>query len=135
MLPAGNGTVPQFTGWRVRSIGQVVDGRIVNGNHAGTRTGLDGHVAHCHATLHRQTLHGRPGKFERTTGATRGTDLADDGQYHILGRHARCQLAVDANLKILRFFHDQALCRQHMLNIRGANTKRKRTKGAMGRGM
>ena len=67
---------------------QVVDRRVVDGDHAGARAGLDRHVAHGHPAFHRQRADGAAAELDRVAGAAGGADPADHREREVLGRHA-----------------------------------------------
>ena len=94
-----------------------------------------GEIEEAVATFHGQILHGSTGKLDRAARAARSTDLANDRKHDIFGRNTGRQLSIDTNLEVLRFRHYQALRCQHMLHIRGTNTKCERTKGPVRGGM
>lgn len=68
-------------------------------------------------------------------GAARRTDLADDRQHHVLGRHAITQRAIDAHFHRLGGREQQGLGGEHMLDLRRADAEGQRAQCAMRRGM
>lgn len=62
-------------------------------------------------------------------------DLADHGEYDVLGRHAERQFAFDQHQHILHFLGDQALGGEHVLDLGSANTVSQSTECAVGRGV
>ena len=67
---------------------------------------------------------GAAGVFDAVAGAAVGRDLADQVQDQILGRHARGQPAVDAQLHSLGLGLQQRLRGQHVFDFAGADAKR-----------
>jgi hypothetical protein len=75
------------------------------------------------------------GIFDDVTRAAGGADLADDGEDDVLGADADRQVTVNADTHVLGPRGQEGLRREHMLDLRGADTERKRTERAMGRGV
>src|ERR1700676_2088420 len=73
-------SIPLRTLGGARFVLEILEGDLVRSDHAGPRTGLDGHIANRHALVHRQSANGGPAIFEHVAGASRDTDLADDRQ-------------------------------------------------------
>jgi hypothetical protein len=71
----------------------------------------------------------------RQARATRGANLANDGQHHVFAGQAFGQHAIDLDAHVFGFFGQQGLGGQHMLNLRGANAMGQCAKGTMGTGM
>ena len=105
---------------------------MIHSHHAGASARFNGHVTDRHPTFDRQAFDGTAGELDRITRATGGTDLGDDRQYHVFGGHAAAQLTLDTDPHVFHLLGDQTLCRQHMLNLAGADTMSQGTKGAVG---
>ena len=85
--------------------------------------------------FHGELAYGAAGKFDGVARTSRRTDFTNNGKRDILGGDAMPKFAFDLNLHRFCFFHKQALCRQHMLHFRSADTKSKTGKCAMRAGM
>ena len=93
---------------------------------AGTRTGLDRHVADRHAFFHRQGLDRAASVFEYVASAAVDADRANDVQHQILGGDSRLQLAAHVDRERLRLALEQTLRRQDMADLGRADAERKR---------
>src|SRR3546814_5816542 len=93
---------------------QVLEGHRIGGDQAGAGTGLDRHVAHGHALLHRQRCNGGAAVLDDMTGAAVDADGADHVQDQVLGGDPGAELAVDGDRKRLRLALQQALRGQHV---------------------
>src|SRR6266487_264879 len=58
LTPGRDGLIEELTLRRVGTALDIGEGRLVGRDHASTRTGLNGHVAQRHASLHREIAHG-----------------------------------------------------------------------------
>ena len=96
---------------------------------------LDRHVAHRHATFHRQRLDRRAAVLDDVTDAAAGADLADDREDDVLGRHARWHVAFDVDRHPLRPRLRQRLGGQHVFDLAGADAERQGTERAVGCGV
>ncbi|MNZ51345.1 hypothetical protein D3C78_691550 [compost metagenome] len=67
--------------------------------------------------------------------AAGGADLADDRQDDVLGGDAGGQLALHAHPHVLHLLRHQALGRQHVLDLGGADAVGQRAEGAVGGGV
>lgn len=72
-----------------------------------------------------------PPKFNGVTRAACRTDLTDNSQHHVFSGDTRIQLSIDTDQHVFGLFLHQALCRQHMLDLRCTNTVCKGAKSAM----
>src|SRR5690554_601675 len=133
--PVFNGLIPGFAFRRERTTFHVVDGGVIHRHHTHTGTALNGHVADGHTAFHAQATDCLTTKLDGVTGTACGTDLADDGQDHILASHACAKFAVHLHQHVLHLFLNQALGSQNVLNFRGTDTVGQATKGAVSRGM
>ncbi len=94
LAPTRNGRIPCLAFGGHLATGQVLESRIVRRHHPCAGTGFDGHVADRHSLVHRQRADGRAAVFHGVSRATVDTDLPDDAQHDVLGRHAPWQRAV-----------------------------------------
>ena len=118
-----------------RPAAQVGDRRLVDGDQAGARAGLDRHVAHRHPPFHAERADRAAGELDRVAGAAGGADLADDRQHDVLGAAAAAELAVDLHEHVLRLAREQRLRRQHVLDLARADAMGERAERAVGRGV
>jgi hypothetical protein len=116
---------------RVRPARKVLEGRVVRADEAGPRAAFDAHVADRHALLHRQRANRLTGVLEDVAGAATDTDPGDQREDDVLRADARSQPAVDVHLVGLGSSLQQALRRQHHLDLAGADAERQRAEGAM----
>ena len=114
---------------------EIGERHVVGRDHPRARAGLDRHVAHRHAAVHRERLDRRPGVLEHVTLAARDAQLPDRGQHEVLRRQPERQVALEAHLHRLRQHLLQGLRREHMLDLGGADPERERTECAVGRRM
>ena len=108
---------------------------MITTNQSRTCTGLNGHVAQCHSTFHRQVGNRLTGELYGMPGTTGGANLADNSQYNILRSNSFSHRTVDSYAHVFGFILNQALCCQYMFYFRGTNTKCERGKGTMCGGM
>jgi hypothetical protein len=102
--PVRDRAIPFVGLGRERAILQVCDRGFVDPDHPGTSAGFDGHVAERHAGFHRQRANDRAAEFDRIARPGRRSDLADQGECHVLDGTAERQLAVDPNEHVFAFF-------------------------------
>jgi len=119
----------------IRSTLQIVYGGVIHRHDSGTGTGFDGHITYGKTTLHAEITHGIPGKFDHIAGTTGGTQPADNGQGDVFSGNALTQFAIHLYQHGFGLFLDQTLGGQHMLHLRGTDTKGQGTEGTMGGGM
>src|SRR5699024_1298984 len=93
--PVVDRILPVLTLRGVRAALEVVEGRLVWGDHAGSGASLDGQVADGHAGFHRQLLDSLATVLNDVPLAAAGADLRDDGEDQVLGGDPRLQLAAD----------------------------------------
>ena len=109
----------------------VVEGRLIGGDHAGAGTGLDRHVANRHTALHGELADRLTAVFQDVTLAAAGADLGDDGEDDVLGRRSLRQGPVHRNRHGLKGSHRQGLGGEHVLNLAGADTEGQCTERAV----
>src|SRR5699024_8646404 len=114
---------------------EVVEGRLVWGDHAGSGASLDGHVADGHAGFHRQLLDGLATVLNDVPLAAAGADLRDDGEDQVLGGDTRLQLAADLDGHGLEGLQRQGLGGQHVLDLGGADAHGDGAEGTVGGGV
>ena len=110
---------------------QIVEGGIVGRDQAGPRAAFDAHVADRHAAFHREAADRLAGVLDDMARAAADADLGDQRQDDVLGRHAGSQPAIDAHLEGLRLRLEQALGRQHVLHLAGADAEGERAERAV----
>jgi Domain of unknown function (DUF5666)/Viral BACON domain/Putative binding domain, N-terminal len=98
---------------------------------ADARASLYGHVADRHALVHRHPIHSIAGVLVRVTTPCLHAKSMDDRQNHILRVHATRKRASDTDAANLHRFDCQALRRQDVPHLRGADAERDGAKCAM----
>ena len=111
------------------------EGRVVGGDHAGAAAALDRHVAHRHAPLHREALDHGAGVLDDVAGGAVGAHLADRAEDQVLGGDAEAELALVGDPHRARLALAQALGREHVLDLAGADPERERAERAVGGGV
>jgi len=91
---------------------------------AGAGACFDSHVAYCHSPFHSQRSDRATGKFDRMACSACCANFAYHRQHQVLGSDTLTEYAFHQHLHGAGFFHQQALSRHHMLNLRRANAKR-----------
>src|SRR5699024_7788873 len=134
-LPVLDRVLPVLTFRGVRAALEVVEGRLVWGDHAGSGASLDGHVADGHAGFHRQLLDGLATVLNDVPLAAAGADLRDDGEDQVLGGDTRLQLAADLDGHGLEGLQRQGLGGQHVLDLGGADAHGDGAEGTVGGGV
>ena len=108
---------------------------FIGSNHAGAGAGLDAHVAHRHASVHRQATDGFAGVLDHVAGAAVDADTPDDTEYDVFGGHPAGQRAINADFHGLRFGLAERLRGQHVFNFRRADADRKTAQRTVSGGM
>ena len=126
-----NRAVPHFTFWCIGPTAKIIDGFGVGRNQPSARASFNGHVADRHAAFDGKLLNGRTGKFDGGTITTRSTDLANNREHDVLGRHPRRDFAVHAHTHVPGLFENQALGGEHMFHFRGTDAEGQRAKGTV----
>ena len=129
--PARDGLVEVGAAGGERPAAEIVEGRLVRGDHAGAGAGFDRHVADGHPLFHRQAADRLARVLDAVAGAAVGGDLADEVQDQVLGRDAAAELAVDAQLQRLGLRLQQRLRGQHVLDFAGADAEGQRAERAV----
>ncbi|KAJ6444371.1 3-isopropylmalate dehydratase [Purpureocillium lavendulum] len=114
---------------------EVLKGGFIGGDHAGTGSALDGHVADGHAGFHAKGSDDRTAKLDDGAGTASGANLANGVEDDVLGADAGGQLAVDLDAHVLGALGDEALGGKDVLDLAGANAKGQSAERAMGRGV
>ena len=104
---------------------------FVRGDHAGPSPRFDRHVADGHPLFHGQGSNRLAGVLDAIARAAVRGELTDEIQDQILGRDARRQFAIDANLHRLGQRLQQGLRGQHMFDFAGADAKGQRPERAV----
>src|SRR3954451_2675628 len=115
----------------MRSALEELEGRVVGGDHAGTRTRFDGHVADRHPAFHRQAADRVTAVLDDVTLAAAGADASDEAENQVLGAHAVSQVADDLDRHRLGSLQRQGLRGEHMLDLAGADAERERAERAV----
>ena len=102
---------------------------------ADPRAALDRHVADRHALVHRHALDGVAGILVGEADAAVHAEAPDDFEDHVLGVHARHQAPGHADAAHLQRIHRQALRREHVADLRGADAERHGAECAVRRGV
>ena len=127
--PGRERPLPGLALWRVRPARQVLERRVVRGDHPGARPRLDRHVADRHPLVHRQRSDGRPGVLDDVAGSAAHADFRDDAEDEVLGRHPGVEPSLDPDLQRPRSGLQQALRHQDVRHFRGADPERQRPEG------
>ena len=109
----------------------VVEGRLVGGNHASAGARLDRHVADRHAALHGELTNRLTAVFQDVALTAASANLGDDGEDDVLGRRAFGQGPVHRNRHGLEGSHRQGLGGEHVLNLAGADAEGQRAERAV----
>jgi hypothetical protein len=133
--PLRHGGVPVRSGGRVRAAGDVLEGRLVRRDQAGSRTALDAHVADRHARLHPERANRRPAVLEDMASAAADADTAQQRQDDVLGGDTGMEPSLDAHLERPRSPLEQRLRREDVLDLGRADAECQRAEGAMRRGV
>src|SRR3954447_9356598 len=108
---------------------------LVGGDHPGPAAGLDRHVADRHAAFHRESLDGPSGVLDDVADRAGDADLADRRQDQVLGGDAVAELAFVADAHRPGLALHEALRREHVLDLAGADPERERAARAAGGGV
>src|SRR5215210_2206925 len=135
LLPLLEGGVPVLAFGSVLPSLQVLEGRLVGGHEASPGPALDGHVAHGHATLHREPPDGLATVFDHVPNPASGTDAVQDAEHQVLGRNVRGELALDGDGHGLRPALGQRLGGEDVLDLAGSDAEGERAERAVGGGV
>ena len=113
----------------------VVEGRLVGGDHPGLGAPLDRHVADRHAALHRELLDRLAAVLDDVPLPAAGAGVGDQVEHEVLGRHAVGQRPVDGDGHRLGLGLHQRLGGQHVLDLGGADAEGDRAERAVGGGV
>src|SRR5579872_2227961 len=113
----------------------IVEGGIVRSNHTGTCARLDCHVAEGHTPFHREVTNRGTAKLNDVAGANARAKFADNGKREIFRCDTGGQFTLNADIHGFGALLQEALGRQHMLNLTGADAEGQRTHCAVRRGM
>ena len=132
-LPILDRTIPHLTFRRMRTALQVLECGLIGRNHAGSRTGLNGHIAYGHALIHGQVANRFATVFDDVALAAAGADLGDNRQNDVLGGSIRRQLAVDVDGHGLERLQRQRLRGHNVLDLGSTDAECQRTECAVRR--
>ena len=119
----------------MRTTREVIKGDLIRIDISTTGSPFDGHVAERHPLLHRQRLDGRARELIGKTDTTFDTQGANDVKDQILGVHTIGQGSIHTDATNLEFVHRQALARENITNLTGADAKSDGAERPMGGGM
>ena len=133
----GGKIFPEFDGAieLLRSKGaatEVVEGRLVRGDHTGAGSGLDRHVADGHAFFHGEVSNHLPCVLQHIPVSTRGGQLAYQVKNQIFGRDSGSQLAIDSQFVGFGEILQKRLGRQDVFDFAGSDSEGQSAKGAVG---
>ena len=114
-------------------LGDPGERRLVGRDHARAAAALDRHVADGHAALHRERLDRRAGELDDVAGGAVDAHLADRREDEVLGGDAEAELARVADAHRARLGRDEALRRQHVLDLARADPEGERAERAVRR--
>ena len=115
------------------SINAKVD--IVGSDHPGARAGLDGHVANRHPALHRERAKDITAVLDDIADSATRSDPSDDRKHDVLRAHTLLEFAVHLDRHRLWSALTQRLGREHVFDLRGADSERERSESPVRRGM
>ncbi len=133
--PVGDGLVPCGTLRGEAAAFEVGEGGRVGGDHAGTGSGLDAHVADGHAAFHGECADGGAGVLDGVAGGSGGADLADDVEDDVLGGDAEGEFAIDGDAEGLGLGLRQRLRGHDVLDFAGADAEGECAEGSVGGGV
>ena len=107
--------------------------RLVRVDVADARAAFDRHVADRHALVDRHAVDGAAAVFVGEADAALDAEPPDDRQDHVLRVDAGRQAAVDVDAPHLQRIERQALRREHVAHLRGADAERDRAERAVRR--
>ena len=129
--PVFDGAIPVLALGGVGASLDVVEGRLVGGDHAGAGARLDRHVANRHTALHGELADRLTAVLQDVALTAAGADLGDDGEDDVLGRRSLRQGSVHRNRHGLEGSHRQGLSGEHVLNLAGADAEGQRAERAV----
>jgi hypothetical protein len=94
---------------------------------------LGSHIAQDQPPANAHRLDGRPGKLDRHVIGSIGSNVGDDAQHQVLGRHVRRELAVDDDAHALRHTQPDLAGCHHCRRFSPANAGAERAQGAVAR--
>src|SRR5205807_1661751 len=125
-FPAADGFLKRFSSRNKRPAFEISEGGFIGRDHAGARAALDGHVAHGHASVHREGANGFAAVFGDVAVAATDANLSDDGKNEVLGGDPSGTLAVDENVERLGARLNETLSCEDMFDFAGADAKGQR---------
>jgi hypothetical protein len=77
---------------------EIFLGYLIKSDYSIFRTGLDGHICHCHTRFHRHFRKSRPDKLHRTIKRTIDADSADNREDYVFAIDTWAELALQYKL-------------------------------------
>ena len=121
--PPLDGTIERLALRREAAALQKRERRLVRVDVADARAAFDRHVADRHALFDRHPIDRRAAVLVREADAALHAEAADDRQDHVLRVHAGAKLAVDVDAPNLQRIEREALRREHVAHLRGADAE------------
>ena len=135
-VSGGTGHVLEYRGEAIRAFSMEERMTVCNMSiEGGARAALDGHVADRHALFHGERADRLAAVLEHMAGAARDADPADQREDQVLGGDAGGQAPADLHRAGARLLLQQALRRQHVAHLGGADAEGEGAEGAVGRGV
>ena len=114
---------------------EVVERHLIRVDVSTACSPLNGHVAERHPLLHRQNLNGRASEFIGITNTALNPERADHMEHQILGGNTIGELAIHLDSTHFQLVHRQALTRENITHLTGADTESDGTERTMGGGV
>src|SRR5919112_2284783 len=111
---------------------KVLESRLVGRNETGPPPPLDGHVAHGHATLHRELPDRLAPVFDDVTTPASRPDTVQDAEHEVLGRDVGGEIALDGDGHGLRAVLGQRLGGEDVLDLAGPDAEGESAECAVG---
>ncbi len=133
--PLGQRLLPQLAHRHLRFAGNVSVDLVIRRDNRPARTGFHCHVTQRHTPFHAQRIDRAAGKLNRIPRSAGCANLFDQRQHDVFGGAAKRQLAGNFNAHGFQRAINQCLCRQQVLDFRGADAKPQRAKRPVSGGM
>ena len=130
-LPVTQRLFPSLTIRRKPATLEIRKRGLIRRDHPGARACFDAHVAKRHPPFHRKRTHCIAGVFDRVSGGSVSTDLADDSEREIFRRHSLRKRSARFDLHRPRLVLRQALRGQHVLDFTRPDAKCERAESTV----